>query len=101
MAATRLQGLETAELVRRRLTGSQRDVAGRAFQGLLLVSLFLALAVLLILLSNIANTGAPLLRERGASFLTDNISSLPERAGIAQGIRGSVTIVAFVVLLAF
>lgn len=99
--ALRLRGADTEEIVRRSLRGRRMDVGGRIFEAILLLALVVALVVLLVLLSEVARGGAPLLRERGAEFVTSNISSLPDRAGIVQGIRGSLTIVAFVVLLAF
>ena len=101
MSATRLSGVDTAAVVRSTLRGRSRDIGGRAFEGLLLMGLLVALAVLAVLLIDITRQGAPLLLERGTDFLTSKTSSLPERAGIAQGIRGSVTIVAFVILIAF
>lgn len=99
--SARLRGVNTPELVRRALRGRRADVGGRLFEGVLLLALVVALLVLIVLLSDITTKGAPLMRERGGDFLTSRISSLPQRAGIVQGIRGSVTIVAFVVLLAF
>jgi len=93
--------LTPTELVRRRLGGRRVDVAGRLFEGLLLTALLIALAILLTLLVDIFRDAFPVLRERGTDFITSNVSSLPERAGVRQGIQGSLTIVAFVAVLAF
>ena len=54
-------------------------------------------AMPLTLIGDALTDGAPVFAERGADFITSNVSSLPERAGVWQGIRGSVTIVLFVV----
>jgi len=82
------------------LRGRRSDVRGIVFQLALLVALLLALAVLLVLLWQTLQDGASVFAERGVDFLTSGVSSLPERAGVWQGIRGSLTIIAFVVLLA-
>lgn len=93
--------LTPGELVRRSLRGGRADVWGRVFEGLLLLALMVSLAILLTLLVDIFRTGWPVFAERGTDFLTRNVSSLPERAGVRQGIQGSLTIIAFVILLAF
>lgn len=94
-------GAATAELVHRRLRGRTVDVRGRIFEVLLLLALLLSLAILVTLLTDVVRTSRPVFSERGTDFLTSNVSSLPERAGILQGIQGSVTILVFVALLAF
>lgn len=93
--------VNATELVRGSLRGRRADVRGLLFQGLLLLALLMSLAILLTLLVDIAQGSLPVFRERGVDFLTSNVSSLPQRAGVAQGIRGSLTIVAFVALLSF
>jgi phosphate transport system permease protein len=89
------------ESVRRRMLGRRLDLRGLLFEGALLLSLLLALLVLLVLLSDIFRDGWPVLRDRGANFINSGVSSLPERAGVRQGIVGSLTLMAFVVILAF
>jgi len=91
----------TTEMVRQAIGGRRLDLRGRIFQGLLLLALLISFAVLVTLLTDIVRTAAPVIRERGVDFVTSNVSSLPERAGVRQGIQGSLTIIAFVVLLAF
>ena len=91
----------TAEAVRRRLKGSSRDVGGAIFRFVLLCSLFLTLAVLLTLLWEVARDAIPVFRDRGGSFLTSITSSLPERAGISQGLFGSLILMMFVAALSF
>lgn len=87
------------EAVRRALTGRRTDLGGLAFQAILLLALLLALAVLVVLLTDVLQQSLPVFRERGADFLQSNLSSLPSRAGVAQGIYGSIALMAFVVLI--
>jgi phosphate transport system permease protein len=88
-AATR----STVELA---LRGRRRDVGGRLFAGALLVTLLLALFVLLILLASVVSEAWPVLSNRGLGFLNDNLSSFEERAGVRQGLIGSLVLIAFV-----
>jgi phosphate transport system permease protein len=77
------------------------DFSGLAFHGALLLTLVLSLGVLVVLLLQIGRDGLPVLTERGTEFLTSPNSSLADRAGVWQGIVGSLTLMAFVILLAF
>ena len=88
-AATR----STVELA---LRGQRRDVGGRLFAGGLLVTLLLSLVVLLILLASVVGEAWPVLSNRGLGFLNDNLSSFEERAGVRQGLIGSLVLIAFV-----
>lgn len=88
-AATR----STVELA---LRGQRRDVGGRLFAGALLVTLLLSLFVLLILLASVVGEAWPVLSDRGLGFLNDNLSSFEERAGVRQGLIGSLVLIAFV-----
>ena len=83
------------------LLGRRRDVRGRLFEGLLLLSLLAAFAVLIMLLADVGLRGIPVLLDRGASFLRSDLSSIPARAGVAQGIWGSLGLMAFVAVVAF
>jgi phosphate transport system permease protein len=99
MAGMSAQG-ETAEAVRRALEG-RRDRGSLAFELFLISSLVISLAVLLWLLADIFLRSMPVWETRGISdFLGRNLSSNPERAGIAQGIWGSLTLIAITALLA-
>jgi phosphate transport system permease protein len=89
------------ETVRRALRGRRADIGGLAFQGALLLALLLALAVLVTLIADVLGTAIQVFAERGTTFLTDNLSSLPERAGVGQGIVGSLWLMGFVVVIAF
>lgn len=81
------------------LRGRRVDLAGLAFEALLLVALLLALAVLVTLLAEVVVQALSVFGERGADFLTSNLSSVPSRAGVFQGIWGSLALMGFVLLL--
>jgi phosphate transport system permease protein len=87
--------------VERALRGQRRDVGGIVFQLLLLLTLIVALAVLLVLLFDVALTAVPVLQDRGGDIFTQGVSSLPERAGIKYGLIGSLYLMLFVVIVAF
>jgi phosphate transport system permease protein len=91
----------TSEEVRRAISGRRRDVGGLVFQLLLLLTLVVALAVLMVLLLDVARTAVPFIRERGSQVFTSGYSSLPANAGMKQGLIGSLYIGIFVVVLAF
>ncbi len=86
--------------VRRALSGRRADVWGIVFQALLLFTLVLALAVLLVLLLDVARTAIPYLRERGGEVFSSAYSSLPANAGIKYALLGSLYIGAFVIVIA-
>jgi len=95
------EGLSTTEAVRRRLTGRRADFKSVVFEGLLLLMLLFSLAILITLLTDVFSQGFGVLIDRGADFLSSGLSSLPERAGVFQGIIGSFLMMVFVVLVAF
>jgi phosphate transport system permease protein len=88
------------EQVRRALAGRRSDVAGLVFKFVLLLTLILALAVLLILLFDVARTALPVLQERSDVIFETGYSSLPANAGIRTGIVGSLYLMIFVVVIA-
>jgi phosphate transport system permease protein len=90
-----------AEAVRRALTGRKTDLRGVVFQVALVAALLVGVAVLVTLLVDVFNRGYGVLQERGTDFLTSNLSSLPSRAGVAQGLVGSLMLMGFVVVIAF
>ena len=100
-AETRNQPLTTADVVRQTLNGRRFDVGTIVFQGLLLLALVTTIGLLVILLVDVIGDGLPVFASRGTDFLTANLSSSPERAGIAQGIVGSLLLMVFVVVLSF
>ncbi|MDQ3149488.1 MAG: phosphate ABC transporter permease PstA [Chloroflexota bacterium] len=89
----------TREAVEQRLRAGGGDTAGLLLQGALLLSLLVTLGVLVVLIGDILIRAIPVMTERPADFLTSPLSSRPARAGIIQGIVGSVLLMAFVAAL--
>ena len=83
------------------LRRSRIDIAGIVFSGALILSLLFTLAVLAVLIGDQLGRGLPVVGERGADFLTSNLSSRPENAGVLQGIIGTAMLALMVSLLAF
>ncbi|MEX1073055.1 MAG: phosphate ABC transporter permease PstA [Chloroflexota bacterium] len=94
------QAPSTSDLVAARLRGSGLDWRSYLLQGAMLISLFVALALLAVLLADIATRAWPVLSERPVDFLTSELSSRPARAGIAQGLIGSLLLAVSVAVLA-
>ena len=90
----------TRSTVQLALTGRRSDVSGRVFSALLLLSLIVSLAVLLVLLGTVIADAWPVLSDRGTGFLTSNLSHFEGRAGVWQGLIGSLILIAFVGLVA-
>jgi phosphate transport system permease protein len=99
MAITGITDATRAE-VARSLTGKRRDIAETLFSLVLLLTLIIALAVLIVLLFNVARTAVPLLAHQGGRVLGNDYSALPQNAGIRSGLIGSIYLMIFVVLLA-
>lgn len=91
----------TAERVRRQIEGSQRDLTGTAFRLALLAALGFTMTVLAVLLVDQVTTGWSVLGTRLGDFLTGTLQSIPDSAGIYQGLRGSFWIGVFTIVLAF
>jgi phosphate transport system permease protein len=87
--------------VRPSLGRSRLDVAGVIFAGALLLSLLFTLALLGILIGDQIARGGTVLADRGADFLTSNLSSKPANAGLAQGLIGTALLATIVALVAF
>jgi phosphate transport system permease protein len=88
------------QVQRRSLTGRGTDWRGLIFQGLLALTLLFSLTVLVVLLLDVVLRSVPVFAERGADFLTSEVSSRPDRAGVIQGIQGSLLIVVIVAVTA-
>ncbi len=99
--SARGETLTTTEIVERALRRRRTDFAGQIFQVLLLLALLISLLFLVVLLFDIVSKAIPTFQERGSDVVTATVSSLPERAGVSQGISGSLLLVAFVVVIAF
>jgi phosphate transport system permease protein len=82
------------------ITGRRADVRSRAFEALLLACLLLGLLVLGVLIATVLDNGLPVYQDRGADFVDGALSQSASRAGISQGIVGSLWIAAMVLVLA-
>lgn len=98
--AARAQALATREAVERRLRAGEGDRRGVVLHLALLATLVVALGVLFVLLADIVVGALPVMAERPIDFLTSPLSSRPSRAGIGQGIIGSVLLMGFVAAIA-
>jgi phosphate transport system permease protein len=90
----------TTEQVRRAISGRRADLAGILFRLLLLLTLVFMLAVLIILLLDVARAAIPYLLDRGGEVFATGYSSLPAGAGMKTGLIGSLYIGLFVIVLA-
>lgn len=90
----------TRRTVELALRGRRVDVRGRAFQAMLLLTLFISLGVLLVLLWTTWTSAQPVFTDRGWDFVRSDVSSLASRAGVWQGIVGSLILTGFVVFVA-
>jgi phosphate transport system permease protein len=89
-----------SDLVQKALMGERKSGRDWWFEGLLLFCLLFGLAILVTLLVDVTGQGSGVLQERGIDFLASNLSSLPSRAGVYQGLIGSLGLMVFVVVLA-
>ena len=92
--------ITATEAVEHRLRAGGNDRLGTALQVALLAALVIALGVLAVLIGDIVLRAIPVLLQRPADFVTSPLSSRPARAGIGQGILGSVLLMGFVIALA-
>jgi phosphate transport system permease protein len=83
-------------LGRRRL-----DKWGLAFQLGLIFCLVACFAFLFALIADVFSDGIGVFTDRGTDFLTSNLSTRPEQAGVGQAIKGSLLLAGFVVVIAF
>jgi phosphate transport system permease protein len=90
-----------AIVVQGSLRARSRDWSGTILQVLLILALLFSLATLLVLVLDQLVKALPVFQERGLDFLTSGLSSNPDKAGVAQGIAGTVIIAVLVSLLAF
>lgn len=89
------------EAVEQALMGHRRDWRSVVFELAMLLSLFIALGVLVWLITDIFMRALPVFQERGlAGFMTSPMSSNPARAGIGQALWGSLVLMIFVAVLA-
>ena len=89
------------EAVEQAIMGRKRDWRSVAFELGLLLSLFIALGVLIWLMTDIFVRALPVFQERGLQeFLSNPMSSNPARAGVGQALWGSLVLMVFVAVLA-
>lgn len=93
--------LSTADVVGAQLKRRRFDAGSRIFEIALLVTLLTSLAILVTLMADVVQQGAHVFSERGVDFVRAPLSSLPQRAGVWQGIVGSLLLMIFVILVAF
>jgi phosphate transport system permease protein len=91
----------TADVVRQRLTQGKSDIWGTVFRALLVFSLAFAVLVLAVLLVDVITGSMDIWTTRPWEFLTSGLRSLPEEAGVYQGLWGTFWIGIFVVALTF
>jgi phosphate transport system permease protein len=94
-------GAVATALVRRQLTASRTDVAGKTFQAVLIATLAMSIAILTVLVYDMVQTGSGTLTGRLGDFVRGSLRSQPEASGILQGLRGTFLIGVFTVLIAF
>ena len=99
--ATRIAAPDSAAAVLAGLRGKRLEVRSVLFQIALLAALVVSLGFLVILLVDVFRGGTTVLSERGIEFIRAELSSLPIRAGVWQGIVGSLLLMAFVAVIAF
>jgi phosphate transport system permease protein len=93
--------LSAQDVVLRSLKGRRVDAAGIALQAALLGALLVSLSILVVLLATVLSGGWDILVHRGMDFIRKPLSSLPQFAGVWQGVVGSLMLMMFVVILAF
>ena len=91
----------TSAAVRKGLTSGRADVRGMIFYLLLLLSLLFSLAVLAVLLLDVVARAIPVFTTRGIDFLTSPLSSDPAKAGIVQGLFGTILLALLIPVIAF
>jgi phosphate transport system permease protein len=94
-------GAIVPEQVRRQLSGSRTDLAGRVFVVLIILATAASVFILAVLVYDMWSTGEGTLTGRLGDFLTGSLTSQPEDAGLLQGLRGTFFIGLFTVVFAF
>src|SRR5262245_63524956 len=98
---TTIGSTATGVVVRGSLTTRRPDVAGTVFYIALLLSLVFSLAILAILMLEVLARALPVFQERGMSFFTSQLSADPSKAGLVQGLMGTMLITLLVQLFCF
>jgi phosphate transport system permease protein len=82
-------GVTAAESVRRSITKRDGDLPGKAFQGVLLACLLLALLVLVFLLTDVWGDASSVLTSGLSDFLGGQFTSRANAAGVFNALRGT------------
>ncbi len=77
------------------------DVTGGIFKFLLWSALAFTILVLVVVITDLLQAGWAVLSTRMSDFLTSNLSSNAAKAGIAQGIAGTITIALITAVISF
>ena len=92
----------TQKITTKQALGEKKvDVAGIAFQLVLLLCLLVCLFFIVALVGTVLVEGMGVFTDRGGDFLTSNLSRLPDRAGVAQAIFGTIVLAVIVVVVSF
>lgn len=98
MSAVATEEVRTA--VELALRGRRRDLAGSVFRAGLLGMLVLSLVILLTLIITIVSDAWPTISSRGLGFILSTTSSIAGRAGVRQGLVGSLILTGCVAVVA-
>jgi phosphate transport system permease protein len=90
----------TRSTVEAALRGRRADVRGRFFASMLVLALLASLAILVTLLVTTLVSAWPVLSTRGWDFVRSSTSTIESRAGVWQGLTGSLILIAFVAVIA-
>lgn len=91
----------TTDVVTANLKRRSFDFAGTILSALLLLMLLASLGILLTLLVDVFSGGIGVIADRGWGFVTDSLSPSPEKAGLIQGILGSIALTVIVIVVSF
>lgn len=93
--------LTAQQLIGASLTKRRLKLADSVLIAVLFLSLSASLLVLVVLLTDTVRTAWPVFVDRGFGFVTSPLSADPSKAGVIQGVMGSLALTAFVVLFGF
>ncbi len=88
-------------MVERSLAGKRTNVLDGVVSVGLLLALLVSLGILVTLIVDVVAEGWPVLSTRFGDFLSSPLSADPGRAGLTQGIFGSLILIAIVAVLSF
>lgn len=83
------------------IRGRRSDVSGTILRYLLLAAMVASIVILAVLIYEMLAEGRSVLLRRAFSFLTDNLNTNPELAGVWQGVRGTLQLASIVAVAAF